>query len=316
MIVYGFLTRNCRHPEKFKDVFDTRVALKKAGKSKEQAPYKIVLNSQFGITKDKFSEAYDPVQANNICINGQLLLLDLLEKLEYRLGEHFKLIQSNTDGIIIWIDNEERSEKIMRHVIKSWCERTKMGMGIDEISFISQANVNNYIFKFANGKLERKGALVMELDDLSNNLPIVNEAIVKYITENVPVEKTINGCNDFIKFQSVFRMTSSYKYAYYNGEYLYNKTFRVFASKDKTKETLKKCKEPIGTPHYDNLGNITRYYNGEKFQNCPEHCFVFNKEIKGLSVPDEIDRKWYIEIAKKRLAESFGYQMKIGNALF
>lgn len=148
MIVYGFLTRNCRHPEKFKEVYDTRVALKKAGKSKEQAPYKIVLNSQYGITKDRFSEAYDPVQANNICINGQLLLLDLLEKLEYRLGEHFKLIQSNTDGIIIWIDDEERSEKIMRHIIKSWCERTGLGMGIDMIHEIHQANVNSYVFEF------------------------------------------------------------------------------------------------------------------------------------------------------------------------
>ena len=43
MIQWGFFTRNAKHPEKFKDVYDLRVALKKAGKKKEQAPLKIVL---------------------------------------------------------------------------------------------------------------------------------------------------------------------------------------------------------------------------------------------------------------------------------
>ena len=67
MIEYGLLTRNCSNPEKYKDIYNTRVALKKAGKKKEQAPYKIVLNGTYGICKDKLSLAYDPRQANNVC---------------------------------------------------------------------------------------------------------------------------------------------------------------------------------------------------------------------------------------------------------
>ena len=43
MIEWEFLSRNAKHPEKFKEVYDMRVALKKAGKKKEQATLKIVL---------------------------------------------------------------------------------------------------------------------------------------------------------------------------------------------------------------------------------------------------------------------------------
>ena len=49
--------------------------------------------------KNKFNDLYDPKNANQICITGQLLLLDLIEKLE--TVKSFELIQSNTDGIIL-----------------------------------------------------------------------------------------------------------------------------------------------------------------------------------------------------------------------
>lgn len=41
MIEYEFLSRNVKHAEKFKDIYDYRMKLKHEGKKKEQAPYKI-----------------------------------------------------------------------------------------------------------------------------------------------------------------------------------------------------------------------------------------------------------------------------------
>lgn len=301
MINYGFLTRNSKTPEKFKEVYDTRVALKKAGKKKEQAPYKIILNSQYGITKDKFSAAYDPVQANNICINGQLLLLDLLEKLEYRLGDRLQLIQSNTDGIIIKIPEDEMSEKIMNRVIDEWKKRTGLGMGADALKRIVQKDVNNYTFVFSNDKLERKGVYVMELSDLSNDLPIVNEALINYMTKDIPVEETILNCNEMIKFQKIYRISSSYKYGYHNGKYLTEKTYRVYASTDITDGYLGRCRD-YGL-------------NPDKFGNCPDHCFIYNKSVKDIPMSIKVDKKWYVKLAKKRL-EDFGYSFKMGGSLF
>lgn len=301
MIEYDFFTRNAKHPEKFKGVYDMRVALKKAGKKKEQAPLKIVLNSQYGIMKDKNSDAYDPVQANNICINGQLLLLDLIEHLEKGLGDKFELIQSNTDGIIIKIAEDERTEKIFNHIHAEWCNRTGMGMGVDWITEYHAKDVNNYVFRFENGSLERKGKYVKENNPLDNNLPILNEALVKYIAEGIPVEDTINNCNDMIMFQSVYRLSGSFGAAWHNGEYLTNKTYRIFASVDDNDTYLGKCKEIGGKP--------------DKFQDTPEHCFILNKDIHNIPMSIKLDRKWYINMAKKRL-EQYGYHLQKSNELF
>lgn len=298
MIVYNFLTRNCKHKKSYKEIYDIRVALKKAGKKKEQAPYKIVLNGTYGICKDKNNSAYDPRQANNVCVNGQLMLLDLLEHLE----PYITLIQSNTDGLIVQVeDNDEKIEKF-KEICHEWENRTKMGLGFDEIDEIFQKDVNNYCFRFTNGKLERKGAYVMELDDLSYDLPIVNKAIVKYLMEGVMPEETILKCNDLKEFQKIVKISSAYKCGYHNGKYLNDRTFRVFASKDSKDSSLLKCKYPLGTLIDD------RVYKGEKFANTPEHCFIFNKEVNGIAVTEKVDKKWYVSLTEKRL-EDFGINL-------
>ena len=148
---------------------------------------------------------------------------------------------------------------------------------------------------------ERKGAYVKELTELDNNLPIVNEALVKYITEGIPVEDTINSCNEFIKFQMVFRVSRSYKYAVHNGKRYSERTFRVFASKDINDGYLGRCKQEGGNP--------------DKFGNCPDHCFIWNKSVKGTDIPLTLDKKWYISLAKKRL-EDFGYEVKKSGQMF
>ena len=43
----------------------------------------------------------------------------------------------------------------------------------------------------------------------------------------------------------------------------------------------------------------------QKIQNSPEHCFIYNDDVKGAPVPDKLDRMWYINLTKKRL-EDFG----------
>lgn len=156
MIVYGFLTRNSKSPEKFTEIYEKRVALKRAGKKKEQAPYKIVINGTFGISKDPTSPAYDPRQANNICINGQLLLVDLIEKLEAVPG--FELVQSNTDGLIVSIPDTDDAFYMTDDICWEWEKRTGMKLAFDVITEIYQKDVNNYVFRFEDGKIERKGA--------------------------------------------------------------------------------------------------------------------------------------------------------------
>ena len=274
-------------PEKFKEIYDTRVALKKAGKKEEQAPYKIVLNGTYGISKDKNSPAYDPKQANNICINGQLLLVDLIEKLE--AVEGFQLIQSNTDGLIIKIPDTDEAFYQTDDICYEWEQRTGMGLGFDVITEIFQKDVNNYVFRFENGKIERKGAYVQEYSPLKNDLTIVNTALVEYMMNGVPVEETINNCDDLNLFQKVVKVSSKYMCAWHNNKRLQDKTFRIYASKLRHDGFIGKQKTEGSTI--------------EKFANTPDHCFIFNESVRGVKVPDKLDKQWYIDLAKKRLKD-------------
>ena len=287
MIHYDMLSRNVEDKEVYKRIYETRVQLKKEGKKREQAPYKIILNATYGISKDKYSAAYDPRRANEVCVNGQLLLIDLLEHLE----GHCELIQSNTDGLIIQIPDTDEAFNTIDDICYEWESRTGMKLGFDTITEIWQKDVNNYVFRFDNGKLERKGAYVKELNDLDNDLPIINTALVDAMTKQISVEQTIMQCNDLKQFQKVVKVTSKYECGWHNGQKLQEKTFRVFASKNENdtiigKVKWKKEKEAI-----------------EKFANTPDHCFIYNDDVNKKAVPDQLDKQWYIDLAQKRLKQ-------------
>src|SRR5690606_35106610 len=93
-----------------------------------------------GAMKDKYNQLYDPLMANNVCVAGQLLLLDLIEHLE----PHCQLIQSNTDGLFVKINHENDLDTI-KEICKEWEQRTRMELEFDIFTKIFQKDVNNYI---------------------------------------------------------------------------------------------------------------------------------------------------------------------------
>lgn len=290
MIEYSFLSRNVRHYEKYKEVYDMRVSLKKEGKKKEQQPYKIVLNSTYGASKDKYNNLYDPLQANNVCINGQLMLLDLIEHIEKTITGAL-LIQSNTDGVMFKLPNIETFDKY-KEIAKEWEIRTRMELEHDIINKVVQKDVNNYIIVMDNGKVKSKGAYVKELNILDNDLPIVNKALMKYFIDNVSVEETINNCDELIEFQKVVKVSSKYLYALHGEKILNEKILRVFASRSRKDLGVYKLKK----------GKETK----DKIGGTPERCFIDNSDIKGMNVPRKLDRQWYIDAAKKRIKDFVG----------
>ena len=287
MIEYDMLSRNVQDKSVYKKIYETRLALKKAGKKKEQAPYKIILNSTFGICKDQFNAAYDPRRANEVCVNGQLLLLDLIEHLE----GHCELIQSNTDGLIIQIPDTDKAFETIDDICFEWETRTRMKLGLDVISEIYQKDVNNYLWIDEEGNLERKGAYVKELNDLDYDLAIVNRALVNYMAYGVPVEKTVNECDELRDFQKVIKVSNKYKYAQHNGRRMNDKTFRVFASNDPADSAIYKVKDKNGRDV------------PEKYANTPTHCFIENGDINGVKCPEKLNKEYYIELANKRLQD-------------
>ena len=313
LIAWDLVTRAARKPEQYKDVYDTRMQLKAAGKKKEQAPYKKLLNALSGAMKDATNAAYDPRNNNCMCINGQLMLLDLIEHLEVVKG--FELIQSNTDGLIIQIPDTDEAFYQVDDICYEWemrcsTEKCSILLGLDTVHEIYQKDVNNYLWIDAEGKIERKGAYVKELSRIDNDLPILNLALTEYMTKKIPVEKTINACTDLIMFQKVVKLSENYGwveheegtpeevhtgvrviktfYEYHNTRRFTYKSYRVFASNRLTDGRILKCGGKRGKP--------------EKFADTPDHCFIFNDSVEGVQIPKQLDREWYISLAKKRLA--------------
>ena len=285
MIEYDYQSRNIKDKNKYVDIYHTRLKYK-AEKNPLQAPLKIVLNSTYGAMKDKHNNLYDPRQANNVCVAGQLLLLDLIEHLE----PHCEIIQSNTDGILVKLRSLDDYE-LIDDIAFEWEERTRLKLEFEQYRKVAQKDVNNYVLVDYDGNMKSKGAYVKKLNDLDYDLPIVNKALVEYLVNDVPVETTIGNCDVLREFQKIVKVSSKYWRGYHNGDYLNEKTFRVFASRDSSDTYVGKIKSPGATV--------------EKFANTPEHAFIDNDSMDGKTVPEKLDKSWYIALAKKRL-EQFG----------
>lgn len=295
LIAHGRVTRSARHPEKYAEVYHTRMALKAAGKKKEQAPYKKLLNSLSGAMKDPNNPAYDPCMNNTMVVNCQLMLIMLLEWLEAEV-DGFELIQSNTDGLIVQIPDTDEAFAQLDEVCYRWeqtcsTEKCSIVLAFDQVDWIYQKDVNNYLFKFTGkDKFERKGAYVKELSRIDNDLPILNQALVNYMTKGIHPAVTIDACDDLMMFQKIIKLSSEFEYVQHNGrKYLY-KCYRVFASKDESDGRIQKCRSGE---------------NPKKFGNTPDHCFIYNDDANGVKCPAKLDKSWYINEAKKRLA-AFG----------
>ncbi|MBU3107165.1 hypothetical protein [Clostridium gasigenes] len=288
-IEYSFLSRNVRHPEKYKEIYNHRMKLKHKGKKAEQAPYKLVLNKTYGGMKDQYNNLYDPVQANNICVNGQLLLLDLIEHIEDKTS--FKLIQSNTDGVMFKLNSEE-DIPVYEAICKEWEERTTMTLEHDIISKVVQKDVNNYIIVMKDGKVKSKGAYVKELNPLDNDLPIVNKALMDYFIKGIAPENTINNCDELLQFQKIVKASSKYKHALHGDRIVNEKILRVFASKSRRDPGVFKVKKGKDTP--------------DKLASTPDRCFIDNSDIKDVKIPRKLDKKWYIEVVNKRIKDFIG----------
>ena len=96
IIVDNYMSRKSEEPQLFTHLRDMRYKLK-ANKDPKQKIYKILINATFGAMKSEYNLLYDPKQANNICINGQIILTQLILELK----DYCQLIQSNTDGLVV-----------------------------------------------------------------------------------------------------------------------------------------------------------------------------------------------------------------------
>lgn len=327
MVNNGYTSRNIPSSEIFENFYHTRLKAKASGDKKTANTLKLILNTTYGASLAKTNPLYDPLMGRSVCITGQLYILELAQRYLAEC-ETVRILQLNTDGLMISI--EEHEMPTIYRINDEWQQSKNLILEEDKISSVHQKDVNNYVMIFENGKVKTKGAYVTYgmaaagAFKINNDFTIVKDAVIKYFTENIPVEDTIYQCDDMFKFQiiakagggykSVFRVPPDFeehknkwkkenRYRDYTGSWKYpsmkwsdydgprcevQRVNRVYASNNPKMGTLVKVK-PDGT-----VGKIG---------GLPTSCIIDNKNKLTI---DAVDKSWYVALAKKYIDDYVG----------
>ena len=101
---------------------------------------KLALNSILGNLKNEYSPYYSPEANVGICVNGQLMLLMLIEECELN---GIECISSNTDGATFKIPVEK--EQLFENICTEWSKTTRMGLEAVDYEKMVILAVNDYI---------------------------------------------------------------------------------------------------------------------------------------------------------------------------
>lgn len=187
----------------YRSIVNRRVDAKRSGNKSAADSLKIVVNGTFGKLGNMHSIIYSPDLLFQVTLTGQLTLLLLIERLEYA-GIH--VVSANTDGIVIKCPRYLKDT--MNDIIKAWEFDTRFETEGSEFKALYSRDVNNYIAIKADGKIKSKGAYAKPeypAEQLHKNptSTICLDAVLDYLTKNVPLDVTIRSCRSIEKFVSV-----------------------------------------------------------------------------------------------------------------
>lgn len=295
MTLCGYTSRNIPSAEVFVNVLETRMRAKASGDKATANALKLVVNTTYGALLNKYNDLFDPLMGRSVCITGQLFLLELAEHL-YADIPGLKIVQLNTDGIMVECDKADLDK--LNEICDEWQSRTGFELEEDSVVKIAQKDVNNYVEVQPRGKSKAKGGYLVKgistvgAFNINNSCCIVATALKEYFVNGVPVEDTINGCDDIFQFQIVAKAGAKYREAYHIVDGVkepVQKVNRVYATADERYGKLFKVKAEDDST--------------AKIEMLPEHCIIDNDNHLSIS---DVDKTFYIEMAKKRVNDFMG----------
>ena len=160
---------------------------------------KIVINAIYGKLGSDTYYLYDRLAQMQVTINGQLMALMLVEELELN-GIH--CVSANTDGIIVKCPRDKI--ELCNTIERNWCETNKLTIDSEYYDLFVTRDINNYVDRQEDGKLEYKGALDPKqyIKDLKKgyDMPVVAKAACDYFLNGTPVMETLRNHKDILDF--------------------------------------------------------------------------------------------------------------------
>ena len=299
LIQFECLSRAVRNPAVFKNIFDERIALKhKKNKTQDdedsQTANKLVLNTTYGASGNKYLDLYDPYMCTRCCRLGQIFLTALANKLVKNVNG-LKVIQTNTDGILVYV--RRKDVPLVRKLQDEWSKVSGINMDYDIVEKIWQRDVNNYLMIKEGGKVKRKGLWLMDTWEKPGYFLISpltayasQKAVISYLTEGKDIVKSIIENTNIMDFMMTCKKGPSYRgvvQRFEDGtEVELFKCNRVYASKDKSLGQIYKYKMYKGNISYAKMPSI------------PEHCRLANNDLESYDFNEfrkDLDYMFYIE---------------------
>lgn len=301
LIQHKCLSRCVTDPGKYEWIYNERVRIKHLKNKtnqdeKSQMAYKLILNTSFGASGNKYLEMYDPYKCTTTCRLGQLFLAALSNKL-YKTVPGLKVIQTNTDGIFIYVKRKHLD--LVRELEKEWTKNTRINMEEKVIQKMWQRDVNNYLIVNENGSYTTRGGWLNQdkfrpgyvmLSPLSAY--VSSKAAKEFLINGTPLAETIvknKNIEDFIIVCKKGPTYSSVVQRMSDGteEELF-RCNRVIASKDKSLGKIYKIKMYKGRKSYTQMPNV------------PEYCRTYNKDLSMYDfneIRKDIDYSYYLQRA-------------------
>ncbi len=193
----------------YSQIYKERIEAKHSGQKLKNLALKLTLNSVTGKMQQETSWMYDPFSVFKIRINGQLILLMLVDRL---LELNCKIVQVNTDGVM-YIAQKTQREAVQEAV--SEVERlTQLTFESDDYEAFYQYAINDYFgvekgfSQSHNPKLiEKKGMFITD-PRLGKGLApaIIPKAVINYFLTKQPTSeyiKSSKNIEDFLMYQRV-----------------------------------------------------------------------------------------------------------------
>lgn len=183
----------------YRNIVNKRLEAKASGDKVTADALKITINGSFGKFGSKWSKLYSPKLLIQTTITGQLALLMLIELLE-ELGLT-SVVSANTDGVVVKVGQAYLSSA--HTVVAAWEKKTGFKTENNQYRALYSRDVNNYIAVKSDGSVKTKGAYAESglMKNPTNEICV--EAVIRFLTEGVPVQKTIRECKDIRRFVTI-----------------------------------------------------------------------------------------------------------------
>lgn len=193
----------------YSQIYNERIEAKHSGQKLKNLALKLTLNSVTGKMQQETSWMYDPLSVFKIRINGQLILLMLVDRL---LELNCKIVQVNTDGVMYIAKKAQR--QMVQQAINDVEQLSQLTFESDDYEAFYQYAINDYIgveAGYSQSKdpklIEKKGMFITE-QRLGKGLApvIIPKAVINYFLTKQPVSEYIKNAKnieDFLMYQRV-----------------------------------------------------------------------------------------------------------------